>query len=151
MAPAGAQVHWCPFRPSVFLTASADWTMRLWLESRRNSLWTFQQTHFKSDVNDIQWCPRNSTVFAAAAGNSLQLWDLEQSLLKPRTSLTRYGMRLTTVCFNPAAPVLVCGAVDGSVAVYSCAGLYREGSNVEEESRRLEGVLRALVEQHLVQ
>ena len=33
-------------------------------------------------MNDMQWCPFRSTVFVAAAGNTLQVWDLEQSVLR---------------------------------------------------------------------
>lgn len=76
------QVRWCPFRPGCFLTASADWTLRLWSEAQPASLWTFQLASSKQEVYDAAWCPTNATVFAATAGNTLQLWDLEHSVLK---------------------------------------------------------------------
>ena len=152
------------------------------------------------EVNDAAWCPANATVFAAAAGNTLQLWDLEHSVLRhafphlargrdcpclllpclpspaalcssaeplrlrrwpphgcraptlrrPRSSLTRYGVRMTCCVFCPGpSPVLAVGADDGSVAVYSVAGLYREGASAEEEAGRLEAALRASVLQQL--
>ena len=75
-------MRWSPFRPSCFLTASADWTLRLWADGQPTSLWTFQVANAKNEINDVEWCPYNSTVFAAAAGNTLQLWDLEHSVLR---------------------------------------------------------------------
>lgn len=33
MGPVTA-LQWCPFRPSLFLSASADWTLKLWEEGQ---------------------------------------------------------------------------------------------------------------------
>lgn len=56
--------------------------MRLWSEGAAAPLWTFQLPNAKAEVNDVAWCPANATVFAAAAGNTLQLWDVEHSVLR---------------------------------------------------------------------
>jgi hypothetical protein len=53
--PWNLQVRWAPFRPTCFLTCSADWTMRLWDEAQHSSLWTFQLPNSKSEINDVQW------------------------------------------------------------------------------------------------
>ena len=36
------QIAWSPFVPELFLSASADWTMRLWKEEQEASLLVFQ-------------------------------------------------------------------------------------------------------------
>lgn len=94
------QVCWSPFVPSLFLTASADWSVRLWSESQPRSLWMFQLPSSRAEVADVAFCPSASTVFAAAAGNTLQLWDVERSVLAPRATATRFGVRLTALAFS---------------------------------------------------
>ena len=94
------QVCWSPFSPSHFLTASADWSVRLWREGQPRSLWAFQPPTAKAEVADVAFCPAAATLFAAAAGNTLQLWDVERSVLCPRAAATRFGVRLTALAFS---------------------------------------------------
>ncbi|KAL4448518.1 hypothetical protein ABPG75_005737 [Micractinium tetrahymenae] len=141
------QVCWSPSVPSLFLTASADWSVRLWSEAQPRSLWTFQLPNSKAEVADVAFCPGASTLFAAAAGNTLQLWDVERSVLAPRATATRFGVRLTALAFSRTAPVVVVGADDGVVSVYSLAGMYQvdgEGGEAseQEQRQRLEAALR---------
>jgi WD40 repeat protein len=94
------QVCWSPFSSSHFLTASADWSVRLWSEAQSHSLWTFQLPTAQSEVSDEAFCPAASTLFAAATGNTLQLWDIEGSVMAPRAMATRLGVRLTALAFS---------------------------------------------------
>jgi WD40 repeat protein len=36
------QIQWSPFAPGLFLSASADWTVKLWAEENPTALITFQ-------------------------------------------------------------------------------------------------------------
>eukprot|EP00887_Chlorella_sp_A99_P004216 scaffold15.g4216.t1 len=117
------QVCWSPWDPAFFLSCSSDGSVRLWAAEQSRPLWSFQPSRTQAEVADVQWCPQAATAFAACAGNTLQLWDVAQSMAKPRATATRYGIKLSALRFSPAAPVLACGADDGSVAVYSVAGL----------------------------
>ena len=56
------QVKWSPFVSNVFLSASADWTVKLWSEESENSVLTFQSGN--EQVSDVCWSPTNGTVFA---------------------------------------------------------------------------------------
>ena len=134
------QVCWSPHDPTYFLSSAADWTVKLWSTQQSRPVWSFHLSGSKAEVQDVQWCPQAATAFAAAAGNTLQLWDIEQSVLKPRASATRYGLKLTALRFSPASPVLACGADDGSVVVYSVAGL-EAAASWEEEKQRLQAAL----------
>ena len=53
-----------PIHPSVFLTCSADWTVKVWnhAELEVGALFTFD---LNSPVADACWAPYASTVFAA--------------------------------------------------------------------------------------
>ncbi len=116
-------LRWSPFRPNMWASASADWTLRLWQEGRQSALLTFQsgshevrvcvcvcalvpscmrvcarpRAHTQSlnkqcavevkachvcvyvcvcvtQVNDVQWCPTNSTVFGSVtSGGRLEV------------------------------------------------------------------------------
>jgi len=55
-----SNVQWSPFHASLFLSASADWTVRLWKADRSAPLLTFQSGN--DAVHDVQWCPNNATV-----------------------------------------------------------------------------------------
>lgn len=70
---APGQVCWSPFSPTHFLTASADWSVRLWADGQPHSLRTFQLPGAKAEVADAAFCPAAATLFAAVAGNTLQV------------------------------------------------------------------------------
>jgi len=68
------QVCWSPFSPSRFLSASADWSVRLWHEAQpRRPLATLALPGARAEVADAAFCPAAATLLAAAAGNSLQV------------------------------------------------------------------------------
>ncbi len=68
-----AQVQWSPFKRDMFISASGDWTLRLWQEGRENALLMFQSSN--QEVNDVQWCPTNATVFGSVTrGGRLEVW-----------------------------------------------------------------------------
>ena len=48
--------------PSVFLTCSADWSMNLYHIKFKNPMLSMRATGENFPINDISWCPDNSTV-----------------------------------------------------------------------------------------
>ncbi|VDO05159.1 unnamed protein product [Rodentolepis nana] len=71
-------LRYSPFIPEVFLSCSADWTIRLWHEERAESCHTMA-TH-SSSVNDVAWSPNNGAVFVCTNEGNIEIWDLERSL-----------------------------------------------------------------------
>ena len=59
-------VKWNHFHPRVFLSCSADWTVRLWDYQVPKPIMTFD---LANAVGDIAWAPYSSTVFAAVAND----------------------------------------------------------------------------------
>lgn len=55
-------VRYNPFHSSFFLSASADWTVKLWDHNESKPIMTFD---LNSAVGDVAWAPYSSTVFAA--------------------------------------------------------------------------------------
>ena len=78
--------------PDVFLTCSADWTMALYHVRNKAPLLKFHTTGADYAINDLAWCPGNSTVFAAITEDGkIQLWDLTVSCIDPVTSIDTNG------------------------------------------------------------
>ncbi|EER11131.1 axonemal dynein intermediate chain inner arm i1, putative [Perkinsus marinus ATCC 50983] len=153
-AAAVYKVRCNPFWLPAFLTCSADWTMKLWstksipMEARRGSssymvkradsaaferigiatntpLQNYQSTDLCDAVNDISWCPHNSTCFAGVMDDGrVELWDIHRSPLDP--IIVHYPVndlghdrwhRAVSVGFAPTSPVLVAGDSTGRVEV----------------------------------
>ncbi len=59
-------VRYNPFLFDVFLSASADWTVKLWDHNQSKSLMSFDMG---SPVGDIAWSPYSASVFAVATAD----------------------------------------------------------------------------------
>ncbi len=73
------KVAYSPFQSGLFLSCSADWTVKLWRdENPEKPLLSFDTN--TSYVSDVCWSSTNSTCFAAVSGgNTLEVWDLSIS------------------------------------------------------------------------
>jgi len=134
------KLRWSPFAPNTFLSCSADWTIKLWDQENPNAIFTFSST--TDYVADISWSPNNSTVFASVTGDGrVDVWDISVNTLDPLTYINT-GLRLSTVAFSIASPVLVVGHEGGGVDVYSLEGSLAEplGRTVQEQIDALDKV-----------
>jgi len=133
-------LQWSPFRTDMFISASADWTLRLWAEGRSAPLLVF--TSGVHEVADVQWCPGNATVFGCATSDGrLEMWDFDLSTVKPVVT-HKAGVALTCMLFSPNSPVAVCGTTDGRVQVLRLHNVHREYDTPEEQLSRLDDVIR---------
>lgn len=70
--------------PSVFLSCSVDWSLHLYHLRSKTPLLSMRATGEDFAINDICWCPDNSTVFACVTVDAkLQVWDLSVSSIDP--------------------------------------------------------------------
>jgi len=136
-------LQWSPFRSELFLSCSADWTVRLWTEHKDSSLLTFQSA--SEQVNDVQWCPSNSTVFATVTnGGVLEIWDITLSTMKPVAAKSPAGQsRQNCVLFSDISPVVVCGGANGAVAVYRLFNCNCDDETAEDQKQRLDEAIAA--------
>ena len=105
---------WNPFHPKIFISASADWTVKVWDHTQKQPLMSFD---LNNAVGDVAWAPYSSTVFAAVTDDGkVHVFDLDQSKHEPmcEQQVVRKA-KLTQVCFNPNEPVLLVGDDRGNV------------------------------------
>ena len=67
-------VKWNTYHPRVFISCSADWTIKMWDKNIPRPIKSFD---LGCAIGDIEWAPYSSTVFAAVtSAGSLYVWDL---------------------------------------------------------------------------
>lgn len=82
------RLRFSPWWGDLFLSCSADWTMSLFHMRSNSPLLTFHSGGEDYSINDISWCPRNSTIFGAVTADAkLQIWDIAVSDIDPVISL----------------------------------------------------------------
>ncbi|KAJ3386462.1 cytoplasmic dynein with WD40 domain [Entophlyctis sp. JEL0112] len=107
-------VRFNPFHGSVFLSASADWTVKLWDHTKSKPLVSFD---LNSSVGDVAWAPYSSTVFAAVtADGKVFIFDLNENKYEAicEQQVVRKA-KLTHCAFNPFEPILLVGDDKGTV------------------------------------
>mmetsp|Transcript_22655 Transcript_22655/g.49498 ORF Transcript_22655/g.49498 Transcript_22655/m.49498 type:complete len:654 (+) Transcript_22655:195-2156(+) len=104
-------VRWSHFNESVFLSCSADWTIKMWDHERQQPLFSFD---LDNQVGDVAWAPWSSTTFAACtADGKVHVYDLNENPHEPlcEQKVVRKA-KLTKITFNTKgleAPVILVG------------------------------------------
>ena len=109
--------RWNRLHPSVFLSASADWTLRVWDARAAAGAGAALSFDLGAAAGDAAWAPASATLLAAVADDGrCHVFDLAASRLAPLCSqrVTRSG-RPTRVAFSPRHPVLLVGDSKGNV------------------------------------
>ncbi|KAI9477426.1 WD40-repeat-containing domain protein [Coemansia mojavensis] len=117
----------------LFLTASSDWTVRLWrarpaakpasgVPADIKPLHAFDA--FDDYVYDARWSPTHPAVFATADGTGrLALWDLTHDLELPRQTVVASQHALNRLAWDRPGRRIAAGGVDGTVYVYEAGDL----------------------------
>ncbi|OQR82348.1 Axonemal Inner Arm I1 Intermediate Chain Dynein [Achlya hypogyna] len=137
-------VKMSPFWHDVFLSCSADWSVKLWHHAEQHEMLNFRSVDLFHGVYGIGWCPNDATIFGSVTEDGrIEIWDLEQSILDP--IMTHFPkddvtLKCTTISFAPSSPVLVVGDSTGEVGVYRVPILAEgrcDGQSKEEQVERL--------------
>lgn len=136
-------VKWNKFHPKIFLSCSADWTIKMWNMDIARPLMTFDMSFA---VGDIQWAPYSSTVFSAVTSDGkLYVWDLNQD---KHTHLCEHPAmkkaKALHVCFNYEDPIILVGDERGGVNSFKLSNSLNQGPLVyqptkDEEKEAVEG------------
>ncbi|CAF2126479.1 unnamed protein product [Rotaria magnacalcarata] len=117
------KVHWSPFAENIFLSASADWTVRLWMIGCDQSCMIVSSSNSKIFFDAI-WSPKSSTMFCCVSENTIEIWDLSKSTLDPICIATSANQRtLTSIAYATDSDCVLVGTSDGAVWIYHLANL----------------------------
>jgi len=107
-------VKWNAWHPDVFISCSADWTVKIWNHQCKYPIMSFD---LGNAVGDVMFAPYSSTVFSAVTSDGkVHVFDLnenkheplcEQKVVKPAS--------LTHVTFNKQDPMILVGDNRGAV------------------------------------
>ena len=68
-------VKWNKWHPDIFLSCSADWTIKLWNMKQQRPLMTFD---LGNAIGDVEWAPYSATVFSGVTSDGkLYVWYLD--------------------------------------------------------------------------
>ena len=138
------------FHPHVFLSCSADWTVKLWDDSSKTDkpLMVFE---LAEAVGDVCWAPYSSTVFAAVTNaGKVHVYDLRVNKHEPICEQKVAKLtKLTRISFSPSDPILLIGDERGHVQSLKLSPNLRkdwkvgpfEAALIEEEARVLDTVI----------
>lgn len=119
-------VKWNNYHPKVFLSCSADWTIKMWDQQIKRPIITFD---LGCAVGDIQWAPYSSTVFAAVTSSgNLYVYDL--SLEKHHHLCEHPAMKKLKalhVAFNHNDPIILVGDERGGVNSFKLSNALSRG------------------------
>ncbi|CAF5196904.1 unnamed protein product, partial [Rotaria magnacalcarata] len=103
-------VQWSPFHPNVFVSCSADGTVKIWHEKINEYLMRFDLC---TSLQDIAWSPYTSTMFTVAgADGKVYMFDIYSNKLEPicEQRLAKESRKMCTkIAFNPIHPILLVG------------------------------------------
>lgn len=104
-------VRWNPFSPRIFLSCSADWTVKLWDHMRPAALLSFD---LNNQVGDVAWTPWSSTTFAACtADGKVHVFDLNENkneaLCEQKVVRKAKCTKLAFNLLGSACPVILVG------------------------------------------
>ncbi|KAL9650801.1 hypothetical protein ABK040_001851 [Willaertia magna] len=122
-------VRWNPYVPDVFVSCSADWTVKIWNQEQSSPIFAIESYSDKSDqrsyaVTDVAWSKYCSTMFSTTSivGN-LEIWDLSFSTVRPKFSKNKLGTKLNCTLFAEDVPIVLVGDNTGCVEVLRAEGV----------------------------
>jgi dynein intermediate chain 1, axonemal len=116
---------------NVFLTAGADWTVKVWNQGNKIPCFSFD---LGSQIGDIAWAPYSSTVFAAITNiGKIHIYDLNinknDSLCD---QLVVKKAKLTKIKFNPTWPIILVGDDKGLVQTLKLSPNLRKKTKLKD-------------------
>ncbi|ESN98928.1 hypothetical protein HELRODRAFT_107080 [Helobdella robusta] len=117
-------VRWSPLHQELFLTGSADWTVKLWLQNHVVPLASF--TSSSTPIHGLAWHPTLFSVFCCVDDDFLMIWDFSKQSLDPivkqflnsKSVLGHVSNKLTCVIFALNADCLIVGREGGQLNVF---------------------------------
>lgn len=128
------RVKWNPFHSDLFISCSADWTVKLWDHKFTKCILNFD---LGSAVGDVCWSPYSSTVFAAITSDGkVHVFDLSKNKREPLCAqriVKKAG--LTNASFNSHDFILIVGDDRGGVHSMKLSPNLRKLVSFDEDNK----------------
>lgn len=107
-------VKWSSYHTNLFLSGSADWSIKLWDYKKSEPLLEFD---LGASVGDVAWAPYSASVFAAVTDDGrVHVYDLNKNKHDAMCDqLVVRKAKLTHLAFNPVSPIILVGDDKGLV------------------------------------
>jgi len=109
-------VRWNCIHPKIFVSCSADGTVKLWDHTLQTSLMSFD---LSVQVGDVAWSPWSSTTFATCTTDGkVHVFDLNENKNEAHCEQkVARKAKLTKIVFNPdtSTPIVLVGDDHGTV------------------------------------
>jgi dynein intermediate chain 1 len=126
-------VTWNPYHEKIFLSCSADWTIKIWHYKEFSPLIIFDMQYA---VGDIAWSPWCSTIFAAVTVNSeIKFFDINRDR-KFHIAEKKLEIPLNHIAFNKMEYVFLTGNDRGKVRLWRMADTLRSTVDKKEEEEK---------------
>jgi dynein intermediate chain 1 len=125
-------VAWNPFHPRVFISCSADWTVKIWDHTFNEPIFTFD---LGNAVGDVAWSPYSASVFVAVTTDG-NVFAFDLAMNKYEAVCVQQVVKkakLTHVSFNPTHPMVTVGDDRGAVSTFKVSPNLRKTFNVRFE------------------
>eukprot|EP00002_Diphylleia_rotans_P016850 TRINITY_DN3272_c0_g1_i1.p1 TRINITY_DN3272_c0_g1~~TRINITY_DN3272_c0_g1_i1.p1 ORF type:complete len:703 (-),score=170.86 TRINITY_DN3272_c0_g1_i1:294-2402(-) len=133
-------LKWNTFHPRVFLSCSADWSVKMWEHNHKHPVLSFD---LNNAVGSVAWAPFSSTIFAAVtADGKVHIFDVHQNKNEAicEQPIVRKS-KLTQLAFNYKQPILLVGDDRGTVSCLKLSPNLRQHGSREEEMEKMEKIL----------
>ncbi len=123
------KVRWNPFHPRTFISASADWTTKIWDCDIDTPVMSFDLNQV---MLDVVWSPFNSYVFIALSLVKAYVYNLKADRHTRAADVKPSNFeKLTNLAVNPKDPIFLVGDIKGQVGVFKLSqDLARRKKNV---------------------
>ncbi|XP_065920328.1 dynein intermediate chain 2, ciliary-like [Dysidea avara] len=132
-------VKWNPFHQNIFASCSADWTVKIWDDTQKDPMFSYD---LNCPVGDVVWSPYASTVFAAVtADGKVHVFDLSVNKYEPlavQSVAQKKNTKLTHVEFNPVHPIIIVGDDRGAVTSFKLSPNLRKALKEKNYSKENE-------------
>lgn len=136
-------IRWNPFHERIFISCSADWTVKLWDHNISTAVMSFD---LGNAVGDVAWSPYSASVFAAVTSDGkVHVFDLAENKHEPlcEQKVVKRA-KLTHITFNQQDPIIIVGDDRGgcnSLKLSPNLRLNHGHVNVQQQAEVLESLL----------
>ena len=128
------RVRFSPFKSDIFISASEDWTIKVWKLDFKQAIMTFD---LGESVVDIAWSPFSSSVFVALSLEKAHFFNLETNRYGEVESIRPTDRKCTNLAFNWKDPILLIGDVAEGISTFKLATIFADPKrNISSDSER---------------